>query len=112
MFMYIALFAAAIYLRYKAPHVKRAYRIPGGNYGIWIMGIMGILSAIGAIILGFLPPAQVAVGNVWRYELLLFVGILSMGVPPLIIYALRRPHWRMSKRYDYASSQQSLTGAE
>lgn len=101
MLMYILFFAAAIYLRRKKPEVQRAYRVPGGRFGIWIMGVLGILSAIGAIALGFLPPAQVKIGDVWQYELLLFVGIIILAIPPLIIYAIRRPHWKISERYNY-----------
>lgn len=83
---YILLFAAAIRLRYKHKHVKRAYRIPGKSWGIWVVCGIGILTCIGAIILGFLPPSQIAVGNIWRYEAILIFGILTCFLLPIILY--------------------------
>ena len=35
--MYVVLFAAAIKLRYKKPNVARAFKIPGGKVGIWMV---------------------------------------------------------------------------
>lgn len=95
MLVYIALFAAAIYLRYKKPHVNRPYRIPGGNLGIWIVGLLGLFSCTGAIILGFVPPAQVNVGNLFTYETILIVGIVTLSLPPLFIYSWKKPEWKM-----------------
>ena len=40
--MYIMIFASAIKLRYTQPDTPRAYKIPGGNYGMWIVAGMGI----------------------------------------------------------------------
>lgn len=94
MLVYVGLFAAAIYLRYKYPNVQRPYRIPGGNVGMWIVGVVGIASCIGAILLGFIPPAQINVGNVATYETLLVVGILALCLPPVIIYKFKKPEWK------------------
>jgi len=84
---YILMFAAAICLRYKHTHVKRAFKIPGGLVGIWLVSGVGILTCIGAIILGFLPPTQVAIGRVATYETILIVGIIVCCLPPFILYA-------------------------
>lgn len=94
MLVYIALFAAAIYLRYKKPDVARAYKIPLGNYGIWLLGILGIFSCIGAIILGFIPPTQIKIDSLFKYETILVIGIIVLCLPPFIIYALRKPSWK------------------
>ena len=73
--MYIIMFSAAIKLRYSHPKVKRAYKIPGGNWGMWIVAGFGILSSFCALVIGFFPPAQIPTGNVtfyatfWRLEL-------------------------------------------
>ena len=79
---YILMFAAAIRLRYKHAQVQRAYRIPGGNSGIWIVCGIGIFTCVAAIFLGFLPPTQVTVGNVLHYELLLIIGMLVLCTLP------------------------------
>ena len=41
---YVILFCSAIKLRYKTPKNEKAYKVPGGNFGIWMGGISGIAS--------------------------------------------------------------------
>ncbi|MCC2666665.1 MAG: gadC, partial [Gammaproteobacteria bacterium] len=87
---YILLFAAAIRLRYKHAHVSRAYHIPGGNIGVWLVCSMGILTCIGAILLGFMPPAKINMGSVLKYEAILITGILLCCLLPLLLYAHKK----------------------
>jgi amino acid transporter len=94
MFVYIAMFAAAIYLRYKQPKVERAYRIPGGQVGIWVLGSLGMLACVGAILLGFVPPAQIKVGSLFQYEAILISGVLLLCIPPFVIYNYKKPEWK------------------
>ena len=37
---YLWVFPAAVKLRFSHPHVYRPYRVPGGNRGMWIVGIL------------------------------------------------------------------------
>lgn len=94
MFMYILMFAAGIYLRYKQPHVERAYKIPGGNFGMWAVGGAGIIASVITVVVGFFPPSGVQVGSIARYETLLTVGLIVMCLPPFIAYRYRRAQWR------------------
>jgi amino acid transporter len=87
---YILLFAATIRLRYKHASVKRAYRIPGGKLGVWIVCGVGITTCFSAIILGFLPPSQVSVGNVIQYEAILVVGMIICCLPPFLLHAYKK----------------------
>lgn len=93
MFVYIALFAAALWLRYKRPAVARPYKIPLGNPGMWITCVLGLVSCFVAIGLGFLPPSQLEVGSLGVYECILVVGMVVLSVPPLIIYL-----WTQAKK--------------
>lgn len=88
--VYIGLFAAAIYLRYKKPNIHRAYRIPYGNTGMWLVCLLGIFSSILAVILGFFPPSQLTTGNIIRYEIILSMGSIVLCLPPLLIYIFNR----------------------
>lgn len=88
--VYLGLFAAAIYLRYKKPEVSRAYRVPCGNTGMWVACVLGTLTSLGAIVLGFFPPSQLTTGNLVRYETILTTGSLILCSPPLVIYFLKR----------------------
>jgi amino acid transporter len=93
MFVYIALFAAAVWLRFKHPEVKRQFKVPGGKLGLIIVCLLGSLSAIVAIILGFIPPSQLSIGNIVTYEAILILGILLLTLSPVVIYLRRKPNW-------------------
>jgi amino acid transporter len=82
----IFMFAAVVRLRYRSPEVQRSYKIPGGNWGVWIVAGVGILTSISVILLGFLPPSNLHIASVRTYELILVGGILLFALPPLLIH--------------------------
>jgi amino acid transporter len=88
--VYIALFLAAIVLRYKAPHQPRPYKIPFGNIGIICLGSLGILASLFGIMIGFIPPSQIPVGNVYVFEAILVGGMLVISLIPFLIYKSSR----------------------
>lgn len=87
--MYMMMFAAAIRLRISHPEVVRTYRVPALN---WIAGI-GFVAAAAAFVLAFVRPAGFSGMSSLGYALLVAVVVVVLGVPPLIMYALRRPDW-------------------
>lgn len=91
--MYILMFVSAIVLRYKRPEVKRNYRIPGGNFGMWLVAGVGIISSIFALIIGFFPPEQLDTGSLLFYELFLIIGIVVFCAAPYIILLFKKPSW-------------------
>lgn len=99
--MYILLFISAIRLRYTKPHVPRSYKVPYGRKGIWTFSILGMIACIFVIALGFYPPSQLDVGSLLFYELFLIIGLVVMVAIPLIIQAMKKPHWLIeSKKID------------
>jgi amino acid transporter len=86
---YILMFAAAIRLRHKHSHVKRAYHIPGGLVGTIFVCSVGIVTCLFAIIIGFVPPTQIAIGNKIIYEGILIGGIVIFCLPPFILTAIK-----------------------
>lgn len=82
---YIGLFIVAIRLRYTHPEVKRPFKIPFGKAGIWVVGIAGILSSIFTIAVGFLPPPDIAVGNLAYFESFLVFGMILFCTAPIFI---------------------------
>ncbi len=91
--MYILLFSAAIVLRYKQPQAPRAYKVPGGNFGMWILAGAGLISVAFGIFISFFPPTQLGIHHIVIRELLLVTGIVIFAGLGLLIYALRKPHW-------------------
>jgi amino acid transporter len=88
--MYVLMFVAAITLRYKKPDVERPYKIPGGNFGIWFIGMLGAISSFIAMCLGFIPPSQVLVGDPVLYQLLLVCGLALFCLPAFFIHKRAR----------------------
>jgi amino acid transporter len=92
--MYILMFLAAIKLRYSHPHIERTYKIPYKMKGIWFVGSLGALSSTFAFFVGFFPPEQIKVGNLWFYDGFLLGGIFIMCLIPYLIYRFRDPSWK------------------
>ena len=92
--MYILMYASGIKLRYKYPDVKRAYKIPGGKFGIWLVAGIGILAMVFTIMISIIPPASLSVGSPAFYVIFQLGGLLVFLIIPLIIYARRKPSWK------------------
>lgn len=92
--MYILMFIAGIVLRYKHPNKKRHYKVSGGNLGMWLVSGLGIISSMVAFFLGFIPPAELEIGNVLFFESFMIVGILIGLVIPFFILAFKNKGWK------------------
>jgi len=92
--MYLLMFAAAIYLRISQPDTPRPYKVPGGKVGMWIFAGAGLMGALLAFILSFIPPSQISVGSPALYVAILIGGNIFFLSIPLVIYAIRKPSWK------------------
>jgi putative glutamate/gamma-aminobutyrate antiporter len=94
--MYVLLFVSALRLRYSEPGVARAYKVPGGKAGMWLVSGVAVAAGVFAIALGYFPPAQLQTGNVFFYEAFLVAGLVIVCAVPLLVYQFRRPGWARS----------------
>ncbi len=92
--MYMVMFVAGIALRYTQPNIARPFRIPGGNFGMWFVGIVGLAGALIAGLLSFIPPTQISTGSTAIYIGLLLAGTAIEVAIPFIIFAFRKPSWK------------------
>jgi len=89
--MYGLMFISAIRLRYTKPGVKRAYRVPGGNIGMWVVSSVALVASAFTIVFGFLPPSELTTGRqVALYEMFLFMGVILMFLAPIAIHHFHR----------------------
>jgi putative glutamate/gamma-aminobutyrate antiporter len=95
--MYLLMFGAAIHLRYSEPNTPRAYRVPGGNIGMWIIGGAGLVGSLIAFLLSFVPPSQIPTGGPATYVGFLIAGTVVCVAIPFGIYAARKPHWKSAE---------------
>lgn len=83
--MYLLMFAAAIKLRYSHPDVERPYKIPGGNFGMWLVSGVAFLTSLFVIFFGFIPTQTVrkeGTAAMIGYVAFLLIGcILFIGIP-------------------------------
>lgn len=96
--MYILMFIAALRLRYTKPKVERPYRVPFKQPGMWALCIMGIFACCFAILLCFVPPANIVIRSTFRYVAFLVVGLFIMIAIPHCIHFQRKPHWPIKHR--------------
>jgi len=91
--VYVFVFAAVIKLRYTAPAQPRAFTIPGGMAGVWLVGGMGAFGVIFTFIVGLIPPGLIGFSGI-GYVLAVLFGTFILAVPPLIFLKLKKPEWK------------------
>jgi amino acid transporter len=92
--MYVLMFLSGLVLRYRQPETRRKFRVPFGNIGIWVLTLLGLAGCLFTLVIGFVPPDHVHTGDIWFFEGFLGGGLVAMTLLPLLIYQLRKPHWR------------------
>lgn len=92
--MVILIYTACIWLRYTQPNKTRGFKIPGGKAGIWFVTILGVLGAILALVLSFIPPAQISTGSPAVYVGTLALGVAIFFALPFVVFAKRKASWR------------------
>ena len=90
--MYLMMYAAAIVLRKKQPNLERPYKAPA----LPLIAGLGILAALFALVLSFVPPAQLPIGNPASYIAIVAVGTVGFVAIPLIIAEVRKSKIKQS----------------
>jgi amino acid transporter len=80
--VYVFMFSAAIKLRFSKPDNIGSYRIPGGNFALCLIAGIGIACCLGAMIVGFIPPTQIPIDNIYFFEAFLIGGLFLFVVVP------------------------------
>jgi glutamate:GABA antiporter len=89
--MYVLMFLAAINLRRSQPDHPRGYRAPA----LGLLCLLGAVSSVAALVIGFIPPSQFGHLHVLAYVLFILGGVLVIGIlPPLLMDRFRKPAWK------------------
>lgn len=99
--MVVLIYAAFIRLRRTAPGRKRGFRVPGGKLGMIVVCGLGLAGAMLAMVLSFIPPAQISTGSPVVYVTIIAVGVAVFVALPLVVYSLRKPSWRNPQAHFY-----------
>ena len=73
-------------LRKTQPKMERPYKAPA----LTLLCVIGILAALFALVLSFVPPAQLPIGNPASYVAIVAIGTVGFFVIPLIIAEKRK----------------------
>jgi len=93
--VYLMVFASLIKLRYTQPDTPRAFKIPGGMAGIWVVGGLGLLSCGFTFLVSLLPPGGEGI-PAWAYTAMMLAGTAILALPPLLFLKLKKPSWKPS----------------
>lgn len=99
--MVLMIYGAFLRLRRTAPDKRRGFRVPGGNFGKWVVCGLGMFGALAALFLSFLPPSQIDTGSPVVYIGILIVGVCVFVAIPLVVYSRRKPTWRNPNAHFY-----------
>lgn len=89
--MYLLLFVTAIRLRRNQPDHPRGYKAPA----LAVLCVVGLLASLAAMLIGFVPPSQYGSGGGLRYFLIIFGGLVGLGLlVPFLFYKFRKPSWK------------------
>jgi glutamate:GABA antiporter len=95
--MYVLMFIAAVRLRRSQPDHPRGYRAPA----LGLLCLLGAVSSLAALVIGFVPPSQFGHSDPLVYALLILAGLLAIGIlPPLLLDRLRKPGWKAASGAD------------
>jgi amino acid transporter len=83
--MYVLMFLAALKLHYKHKHIKKPFTIPGGTIMKWILCLLGLLSCVITLIIGFIPPSELNFGGIMHYALIFAGGLIVLCLPGAIL---------------------------
>jgi amino acid transporter len=86
---YLPMFAALIALRYQQPNTARAYKLPGGTAGAWIISGLGFIAIMFTFVIALFPPDGMNVGA-GAYMIFMIVGTVILCMWPLIFLARKR----------------------
>ncbi len=82
--MYMLLFIAAIYLKFKRFEQKRVFAVFGGKVGLTTVAGVGFITSFLIFFLNFIPPDLIDVGNLFFYESLLVIGLTLFSIIPFV----------------------------
>ena len=61
---------------------------------MWIVGIIGLVAALLAIVLSFIPPSQISTGSPVIYVSIILAGCAFFAAVPFVVYAVHKPSWK------------------
>lgn len=84
---YIIFFCAYLTKVHKHPDLKSSYNVPGGKVGKTIVAVVGLLVALMALCISFVPPSGLTASQSKSYEIILIISFIVIACIPFVCYA-------------------------
>lgn len=93
--MYFFIFLSGLILRYKMPDTPREFRIPFGNFGMWVLALLGLSSVVFCLGIGFVLPDELA-GTLSQqsFAWIVLALVVLLVIPPVLFHAFKKPSWK------------------
>lgn len=89
MAMYALMFLVALKLRFKLKFDHSVFTIPGGKVGTVLACLLGLIGSLTVIVVGFVPPTNIDIGNSFYYEVIFCCGLVATLLPVFWCYRYR-----------------------
>lgn len=88
---YMLVFSSVIRLRFTKPDVERTYKIPGGKFGVCLIGGVGFLATLFTFCVTFMP-ASMADSTIpfGAFVAIMIGGVAIMSLPPVLYMIWRK----------------------
>ena len=83
---YVLFFLGYFVLVFKKKDLKRTYNVPGKTVGKTIIGGIGFILSVFALLISFVPPASIAASEHRTYQIILLISFVVTVLLPFIIY--------------------------
>ena len=96
--MYLLMYASVVRLRITKPDAPRPFKIPGGKWGLGLVVGAGVLGALFALVLGFVPATHLSTSGTLAYVAVMAFGLTAIVGTPFLLH--RGPSARVDTQVD------------
>ena len=79
------MYLSGIRLRETQPNLPRAFKVPGGKYGMSVFGGLGFVAVAFAFVLCFIPPSQLPIDSPTVYTIFIVAGVFVFVLIPIVM---------------------------
>lgn len=91
--MYVVLFISYLVLKKSHPNDERAFSVPGGKVGQYVIPVIGLITVCFAIVASFFAPSEIKSEHVdHTYEVVLITSFVLILLLPNVIYSCRKKY--------------------
>lgn len=80
--MYSLVFCTCSRLRYTQKDKPKPFKVFGGKVGICFLTLIGMAACAFTLVIGFVPPSNIQIGNIALYETIMIISLILLITSP------------------------------